>query len=246
MRRKRSVEVIGGGTFDRVIAHQEVVDDKLGEAFVQWLDEPYVVLQGKDTIIQSTDRNHKTSRSLTILTIDPSYTVIAALIQALSALSNLSVHLSIISSSDNTAVLTLLATFPPSLRDRLHVTTYLPSAIGTASQVIDILLSKAMCIDEHGCIRGATSALGTAVCVKMLSPEATIVAVAHVDSIGPGVVQEREAGVVQGSFEWVSAQFVDVYVTEAGVLEADSFDMLAKEADELVQYIFQEDGHGWT
>jgi hypothetical protein len=175
----------------------------------------------------------------------PSYTI-AALIQALSALPNLSIHLSIISSSDNTSVLTLLATFPPSLKDRLHVTTYLPSAIGTASQEIDVLLSKAMCIDEREGIRRATGALGTAVCIKTLCPEASIVAVAHVDSIGPGIVQERGAGVVQGLFKWVSAQFVDVHVTEAGVLEANGFDRLAKEADELVQYIFREKGHVWT
>jgi hypothetical protein len=62
---------IAGGTFDRLIAHQEVVGDKLEEAFAQWLDEPCIDLQWQDAIIQSTDRNHKTSRSLTILTIDP-------------------------------------------------------------------------------------------------------------------------------------------------------------------------------
>jgi hypothetical protein len=103
-----------------------------------------------------------------------------------------------------------------------------------------------MCIDERGGIQGATGALGTALCIKTLCPEASIVAVAHVDSIGPGIVQERGAGVVQGLFKWVSAQFVDVHVTEAGVLEANGFDRLAKEADELVQYIFREKGHVWT
>ncbi|KAF2626127.1 hypothetical protein BU25DRAFT_411957 [Macroventuria anomochaeta] len=243
---------IAGGAFDESIQVWRSLDDKLGVAFAQWMRK---YCEGLQTRVMSKTESRadsmcphptaevgetegKDGATLRILTLSTSPAVLAALSYALSSNPQLTIDLSILSSSNKH----LLSTSSDS---RVHITTNPTHAVGTASQKVDILLLEADCIDSQGDVRSNKGALGTAVCVKTLSPSAKAVVMSGVDSITSattieGFASGGDVGVAAQSFEMVPARFVDVYIAETGAPGVSDLARLAKEADELERYIFGE------
>lgn len=174
----------------------------------------------------------------------------AALTHAVSVLLNLNVYLNILSTSTVLLPSELRPTIAPCKVPRLHTTTYSFSAVGAASQDIDILLLDAACIDSRGKIRSTTGALGAAACIKTLSPHARVAALGSVDCIvlesekkgrGSRAQEQGNSEALNGSAvssEWIPAQFVDEYVTDAGLLDLEEVKRLAKENDKPQRTIF--------
>ena len=213
---------VAGGVFDKQLSYRSMVEEKIGEGFAQWL-------------------NMRQRKQLHILTVDPTHAIINTVTRIFSAHPNFTVEFSMMSYSDGTPLSIPLGAVHTLPRDRSHITTYPPSATGTASQHINVLILDARCIDEHGSIQCARGALAAIVCVRTLSPEASIVAVGCLDSVGPCVEQEREVGVSETPVEWIPALFVDGYLTEDGVLRSEEVGGVMREASELERHILGAD-----
>lgn len=218
--RRDTVEVAGiaGSVFDKGIQERKEVNERIGQEFARWMTACYPGIK---------ERSGKTVR---ILTIGVSITALAALSCFLASDVEFEIHLYVLTSLDQELPA------PPSY-ERLQISTYSISALGTASQDTDILLLEPPCIGPNGDFWCQNGALGTAVCAKTLSPHAMVVALSSVDNVASSAMKDRFAGETKRSIkdthELVFADFVDVYVTDLGVLKAEDLERFAAEAEEL-------------
>ena len=218
---------IAGEAFDEAISLTRTRIERLGVAFAQWAREycddlcrrsMSKVDSRADSMCPNRTAEVEVDATLRILLLGTSHTTFAAMTHALSSSPHLTINLSILSLLDNHPHPPVFPDQPPSLRSRLQIITHLTSAIGTASQEINILFLEAKCIDSQGNVQCKKGALGTAVCAKTLSPSAKIVVLSGVNNITSAMTLTRLAASVEPndaaqSFELVPAWFVDVYVT---------------------------------
>ncbi|KAF1931373.1 uncharacterized protein M421DRAFT_346054 [Didymella exigua CBS 183.55] len=225
-RRRGTAEIpmVIGEVFDNLVQARKMENERLGEKFGRWLC-------GAWGNVKRTE-----GKMLRILTLSVSTAVLAALKYALTADQDLEIHLSVLTSLDKGLPL------PPAY-PRLRVTTYPSTTIGTASQGVDVLLLEPDSIGHDGDVQCQNGALGTAVCVRALSPTARVVVLSGADNVASSAIKGRAAteaiGGIEETPELVSAEFVDVYATDVGFLKAEDFDRMAVEVAELDQRILR-------
>lgn len=216
---------IVGSVFDEMLQCRRTVDKRLGDSVATWLCAYFRGRQGG------------LGNAVRILTLRVSTAVLAALEYALAADANLEIHLYVLSSLEHGVP-------PPPLYSRLHITTYFSSAVGTVSQSVDVLLLEFSCVGADGDMQCQSGALGTAACVKTLSPSARIIGFGREESIASAALGRRTAGEdfggIEETHESVPGKFVNVYVTETGLMKGEDLERFAGEARRLDQHIFGE------
>lgn len=224
--KKSMVEIaaLAGQVFDSAVQERRMVTLRLGMKFAVWLIREHGRFWAKG------------GRDIRILTLGVSRAVLTGLQHALAEDADLEIRLEILTALDQGLPA------PPSY-ERLHVTVCPTSAIGTASQGVDVLLVEPSCIGPTGNLVCQNGSLGAAVCVKALSPSARVVALSSGDSIAISVAEKLTAG--RGNFdetpEWVPWQFVDFCTAESGVLNIKELRRLAEEAEQLDRQILRDD-----
>jgi translation initiation factor 2B subunit (eIF-2B alpha/beta/delta family) len=206
-------------------------------------------------------------RTIRILTLSNSSTIRTALLHALAWLTEYDFHITILESRPRCEGADMAAHIlaAASRTTRLTLRIVPDSAVGTASRNIDILLLGADRIASCGDVSNKSGSLAAALCAKHQNPSVTIVVVSDTEKIAAPGREEHEAeshpahelsaawtpdtrNMVEGKanvdvygewFEWVPARLVDVYVTEAGVLELGDVERVGREVGELDEYIFQ-------
>lgn len=257
---------VAGESFDDVLDKKRLLGKhRLKDMFVKWLESHCQRLRTQsrsetesradsvwsaatESPFENDQGGLQPLRVLTTGLLSPALS--AALTHAVSVLLNLNVYLNILSTSAVPSPSELRPTIASCKVPRLHTTTYSFSAVGAASQDIDILLLDAACIDSQGKIQSTTGALGAAACIKTLSPHARVAALGSVDCIvlesekkgrGSRAQEQGNCEALDGtavSSEWIPAQFVDEYVTDAGLLDLEEVKRLAKENDKRKRIIF--------
>ncbi|QDS68456.1 hypothetical protein FKW77_010823 [Venturia effusa] len=135
---------------------------------------------------------------------------------------------------------------------------------------VDIVLLGSDRISESGDVSNKMGSLAAVLCAKQISPAVKVVALSVSDKIAkPGGMNEHVVEnndieeVVQGwddeakksylemdsenlvvenvYFEWVPARFVDVHVTERGVLDPTKIQEISREKEKLEKETFDED-----
>jgi translation initiation factor 2B subunit (eIF-2B alpha/beta/delta family) len=213
----------------------------------------------------------KTPRTIRILTLSNSSTVI---LHALVALPNFDFHLTILESRPRCEGADMASQILSAATDkqRLSVRIVPDSAVGTAARNIDIALLGADRISSTGDVSNKSGSIAAALCVKQLNSNAAVIVVSDIDKIATPEVEQRtvethpsrelssawapdtrnkleeqEKLEVFGEwFEWVPSKYVDMYVTELGIFDIEDVEKVAREIQQLDEYIFQKkkDGGG--
>lgn len=217
---------VAGQVVDSAAEERRMLASQLGKEFARWLS-------GKH------GRPGRTGgRSVRILTLGVSKAALAGLQHALADDPALEIHLEVLTMLDQGIPV------PPSY-DRLHITVCPNSAIGTASQGVDVLLLDPRCIGPTGVLECQNGALGTAVCVKTLSPSARIIALRDGGRIAISVAEALSVSRTGGGFdetpERIPGKFVDMYIAENGALLIEELQGLAEKAGELDRHILGND-----
>lgn len=215
-----------GQVLDSAVQERRMLASRLGREFARWLVRERGSSEGTG------------EKSIRMLILGVSRAVLVALQEALAEDPGLRIYLEVLMASHQKMP-------PPPSYERLHITVRPTCAIGTASQRVDVFLlgSSSVCIT--GDLECQGEALGAAVCVKTLSPRAKNVALGGIDSIAISIAAGLSVGetgdVHDESPEAVPSNFVDLYVTQNGVLNIEELQRLAQEAEELSFHIFKTD-----
>ena len=219
-----------GGTFDEEIQTRKMLDDRLGEVSVRWLEGYHEKLQKRKEEEEAEEEDNddederdtdsgpdpvyatvtakpgkdegKEQRALRVLTLTPSSTILDALVSILANRPDLIIHLSILSSEDGHSLSLFFSGISSALRSRLRTTLFPVQAVGTASQSIDVLILTADCISTRGGICSEVGSLGAAICVKSLSPSAKIVVLSSAAAITSTIKKDIKGK--SGAKSWVS------------------------------------------
>lgn len=138
-------------------------------------------------------------------------------------------------------------------------------AVGNLVRDVDIVLLGADRISSLGDVSNKIGSLTAACCAKTLNSRSRVVVVSDGDKIvAPGAehgpVERHPAEEVTGTwkeeveeelkttkmevfgewFEWVPKQFVDVYITETGILDRQGVEEVGKSVGELEEKFFGE------
>ncbi|KAF3044377.1 hypothetical protein E8E12_009859 [Didymella heteroderae] len=217
---------VAGSVFDSVVQERSLFASRLGREFARWLRR------------ERDGPRRQGGRLVRILTLGVSRAVSAGLQYALAEDADLEIHLEALTALDQGMP-------SPPLYERLQITVHSTSAIGTASQRVDVLLLEPSCIGPTGDLGCQNGALGTAVCVKALCASAKVVALSDVDTIAISAGRRQAAGESGGGIdatpERVPSRFVDVYIAEYGALDAEALQRLAVGAEELDQHILEDE-----
>ncbi|KAF1911083.1 hypothetical protein BDU57DRAFT_552322 [Ampelomyces quisqualis] len=205
--------------------------------------------------------------TIRILALSNSRTIRTAILDTLRSLTQFDFHLTILESRPRCEGADMAAYILSAAGDQTRLTTRIvpDCAVGTATRNVDIVLLGADRISSTGDVSNKSGSLAAAICAKQQNKDVAVVVVSDVDKIAPPAIQEhasehhpsRELSSAwapdtrnrledQGNvevfgewFEWVPAGLVDAYVTELGVLELDDVERMAREIQELDEYIFQ-------
>ncbi|KAJ4295536.1 hypothetical protein N0V90_007549 [Kalmusia sp. IMI 367209] len=161
----------------------------------------------------------------------------------------------------------ILSSISAEARARLRVRIHPDCAVATAAKDADMVLLGADRISAKGDVSNKIGSLAAAICVKAMNPKAQVVVVSDGDKIVAPDAEEGEKEVhpdsemmeawgddtrrevakrIEGDgvevfgewFEWVSAGYVDGYVTEKGTLDTGGVEKAAAEIGELKRQIF--------
>lgn len=202
-----------------------------------------------------------------ILALSNSSTIRSAILHALATLTGFDFQLTILESRPRCEGADMAAQMLSAASDksRLSIRIVPDCAVGTASRNIDIVLLGADRISAAGDVSNKSGSLAAALCAKQQNKEVAVVVVSDIDKIAApqleahipethpsrelssawapdarNRLEEHDNVEVFGEwFEWVPANFIDSYVTELGVLELDDVERVAREIQELDEYIFQ-------
>lgn len=216
----------------------------------------------------------KTSRTIRILTLSNSSAIRSVILHALASLPNYDFHLTILESRprcEGADMASQILSAVGDLKQRLSVRIVPDCAVGTAARNIDIALLGADRISSVGDVSNKSGSLAAALCVKQLNSNAAVIVVSDIDKIAApeleqhamenhpsrelssawapdtrNKLEEQHQLEVFGEwFEWVPAKYVDMYVTEMGILDIEDVERVAHEIQQLDEYIFQKkDGSG--
>ena len=160
----------------------------------------------------------------------------------------------------------LVSSCLPSHLPRLHIRIAPDCAVASVAKHINIVLLGADRISVSGDVSNKIGSLAAAICAKHANPEVRVVVVSDGDKIvAPGTEhgpverhpateiteawrqktrEELRAGkgveVFGEWFEWVPARLVDVYLTEAGILDTSEVERVGREVGELEERLFEE------
>jgi translation initiation factor 2B subunit (eIF-2B alpha/beta/delta family) len=232
-----------------------------------YTDVPTITFGSSPVIPPKSPLRAKTRSVIRILTLSNSSTIRTAILHALAWLTDYNFHLTILESRPRCEGADMAAQilFAASDKGRLSIRIIPDCAVGTASRNIDIVLLGADRVSSTGDVSNKTGSLAAAMCAKQQNPNVTLVVVSDIDKIAASGLEEhaperhpprelssawtpdtrnqledRSNVEVFGEwFEWVPAKLVDVYVTELGVLELGDVERVAREIQELDEYIFQ-------
>jgi translation initiation factor 2B subunit (eIF-2B alpha/beta/delta family) len=220
------------------------------------------------TTQRSSSQRPKARTTVRVLALSNSSTIRTAILYALASLTEFDFHLTILESRPRCEGADMAAQILSAAGDnknRLSVRIVPDCAVGYASRNIDIVLLGADCISSKGDVSNKSGSLAAALCAKQQNKDVAVVVVSDVDKIAVPDLEEKvpeshpsrelssawapdtrnkleEQGNVEvfGEwFEWVPAKFVDSYITELGILEINDVERVAKEIQELDEYIFQ-------
>ncbi|KAF3050381.1 hypothetical protein E8E11_010066 [Didymella keratinophila] len=226
-----SIARTAGSVFDSAVHSRRMLTLLLGRSFGSWLSTRAEIGRSASST--------RDKRSVRILTLGVSRAVLAGLQYALAEDPGLEIHLGVLTALDQDLPA------PPSY-ERLHITGYPTSAIGTASQGVDVLVLEPSYIDPTGDLECQNGALGTAVCVKTLSPSAKVVALGGGDSIAISVVQglttAKSGGGINDTPKRVPSKFLDLHIVENGAPNIKELQGLAEAAGQLHRQVLGEDG----
>ncbi|QRC99243.1 hypothetical protein JI435_065730 [Parastagonospora nodorum SN15] len=216
----------------------------------------------------------KTPRTIRILTLSNSSTIRSVILHALAALPTFDFHLTILESRPRCEGADMASHILSAATDKQRIAVRIvpDSAVGTAARNIDIVLLGADRISSAGDVSNKSGSLAAALCVKQLNSNAAVIVVSDIDKIAApeleesareshpahelssawapdtrNKLEEMEKLEVFGEwFEWVPAKYIDMYVTELGILDIEDVERVAKEIQQLDEYIFQKkkDGEG--
>jgi hypothetical protein len=226
-KRRETAEIAGivGEVFEEAVKERKSTDKRLGKEFARWLGREHNGFRrrGRDLV--------------RILTLGVSTAMLVGLQYALAENADLEIRLSVLTALDRGLP-------PPPSYERLRVNTHSTSAIDKASQNADVLLLETSCIYPGGDVQCQNRAPDTAACVKTLSPLAKIVVLGDIHDIASSVVGRQAANEITGGIEeppeLVSAKFLDVYVTDVGIMKVEDLGRLAVEAKKLDRVLLGE------
>lgn len=202
-----------------------------------------------------------------ILALSNSSTIRSAILHALATLTAFDFHLTILESRPRCEGADMASQILSAASDksRLSIRIVPDCAVGTATRDIDIVLLGADRISAGGDVSNKSGSLAAALCAKQLNKDVAVIVVSDIDKIAApeseahvpeshpsrelssawapdarNKLEEQDSVEVFGEwFEWVPAKYVDSYVTEYGVLELSDVERVAREIQELDEYIFQ-------
>jgi translation initiation factor 2B subunit (eIF-2B alpha/beta/delta family) len=216
---------------------------------------------------RSSSQRPKARTTVRILALSNSSTIRTAILYALASLTEFDFQITILESRPRCEGADMAAQILSAACDknRLSVRIVPDCAVGYASRNIDIVLLGADCISSNGDVSNKSGSLAAALCAKQQNKDVAVVVVSDIDKISvpdfegkePEYHPSRELSSAWAPdtrnkleeldnvdmfgewFEWVPAKFVDSYITELGILELGDVESVAKEIQELEEYIFQ-------
>jgi translation initiation factor 2B subunit (eIF-2B alpha/beta/delta family) len=211
-------------------------------------------------------------KTIRILTLSNSSTIRSVILHALRSLPSFDFQLTILESRPRCEGADMASQILAATSDqqRLSVCIVPDCAVGTAARDIDIVLLGADCISSTGDVSNKSGSLAAALCVKQFNSNAAVIVVSDIDKIAApeldqhaienhpsrelssawapdtrNKLEEQDRLEVFGEwFEWVPAKYVDMYVTEMGILDIEDVGRVAHEIQQLDAYIFQKKGDG--
>jgi translation initiation factor 2B subunit (eIF-2B alpha/beta/delta family) len=154
---------------------------------------------------------------------------------------------------------------PADAQHRLKVRVAPDCAVATVAKGVDIVLLGADRISSNGNVSNKMGSLAAVACTKLLQPNAKIVVLSDTDKIiAPNAKQgpiechppseltkhwnswtkeeldktDNKVEVLGEWFEWVPKEFIDAYLTEAGIMDAGGVGIFGQEVESLEARLF--------
>jgi methylthioribose-1-phosphate isomerase len=156
-----------------------------------------------------------------------------------------------------------------SKRENVSITIAPDSHVGYLAKDVDILLLGADRISSSGDVSNKMGSLAAVLCTRALNPCAKVIIVSETDKIAtPGAIEDHGEehndadevssawdaqtkdgllGVVKNGlkvenvyFEWIPAKYIDIYVTEEGVVNTARIEDISRNKEKLENEVFEE------